>query len=290
MSSHERVPPTQADNVPDAPSSVHAAGEHVDGWLLERFLGAGAFGETWRAVDPEGVPCALKLLQHPPGDEMRALSGIVHPAVVGVLGAGGGAAPYLAMEFAPGRTLEDLGVLDLDPALAIAGALLDALAAVHDVVNAHGDIKPENLIVQLQDDGTVSVKLIDFGLAGGSQGGTLAWAAPERLQGGVSSPAADVYAAGMILWTMLHGIPPFGELEPGEALLKRRSSSPASNENGTVRSTLQALTSPSFRARHRFRSCFHLNCGAALLRCLSPSGASSSSPPSTRTFRLCPLA
>lgn len=209
---------------PDGNAPRFEPGTRLDGWTLERFLGAGAFGETWRAVDPDGVPAAVKLMTQAPGDELRALASIVHPSVVGVLDAGGGAQPWLAMEYAPGRTLEGLEVDDA-PALQIAGALFDALAAVHEVVSAHGDVKPENVIVAL-DAQPVSVKLIDFGLVGGTQGGTLAWAAPERLTGGGSSAEADVYAAGMILWTLLHGQPPFGELPPGEALLRRRSTMP----------------------------------------------------------------
>lgn len=197
----------------------------VGAWHLVEVLGTGAFGQTWRAQDPSGTPAAVKLLNGPPGDELRILARLAHPAIIEVLEAGGPPRPYLAMAFAPGCTLAE-AVLSSEQSLRVVAALLDALAVMHAAGLTHGDVKPDNLMVDPSDDGTVGVKLIDFGLAGARRGGTPVWAAPERLGGGPATPAADVYAAGLVLWMLVHGELPFSELSPDEMLMRRGSTDP----------------------------------------------------------------
>ncbi|MEN0062588.1 MAG: serine/threonine-protein kinase, partial [Myxococcota bacterium] len=214
----------------------------VGGWQLLEVLGTGAFGETWRAQDPSGAQAAVKLLKGPPGNELRVLSRVVHPAIISVLEAGGTARPYLAMEYATGSTLAECATLTKAQHLQVIAALLDALAVLHAAGLTHGDVKPDNLMIDVQPNGEVQLKLIDFGLAGIGQGGTLAWAAPERLRGESATPQSDVYAAGLVLWTMLHGELPFSELAPEKMLLRRRST-PAVPSAGPewVRDLLEAM-------------------------------------------------
>jgi len=202
-------------------TTAEKPGRQVGGWHLLEVMGTGAFGVTWRAEDPSGARAAVKLLNRPPGDEFEVLSRVAHPAIIGVLGAGGGEQPYLAMELAPGRTLSELGDVTEDDALHIVAALLDALAALHRSGLTHGDIKPDNLMVH-RESGRPTVKLVDFGVSGGGRGGTLAWASPERLRGELASSASDVYAAGLVLWVLLHGELPFAELPLEKMLLRRR--------------------------------------------------------------------
>ncbi len=206
-------------------ATAEQPGQQVGGWQLVEVLGTGAFGETWLATDPSGAPAAVKLLNRPPGDELRVLSRIAHPSIVEVLGAGGGDRPYLAMELARGRTLAETGRLPEAQALAVVAAVLDALACVHVAGLTHGDVKPDNVMIDVHHDGSVDVKLIDFGLAGVRRGGTLAWASPERLRGEPSRPPGDVYAVGLVLWTLLHGELPFAELPVDKMLLRRREQS-----------------------------------------------------------------
>jgi signal transduction histidine kinase len=197
-------------------------GSRAGRWQVHEPIGQGAFGTTWRATDDQGEVAALKVLQQMPGNELRVLSSICHPTVVAVLDGGGEPVPFVVMEYAPGSTLTAVlraGPLHQDVALALGGALCDGLAALHHQNVAHGDLKPDNLIVSSLDPPLL--KLVDFGLAGVTTGGTLAWAAPERLRRNPSSPASDVYAAGLILWTMLYGKAPWGELPPKEMIERR---------------------------------------------------------------------
>ena len=202
-------------------------GARVGSWRLLTLLGAGAFGETWRAEGSTGLPAAIKLLRGPPGDELRALAGIGHPGVVGLLDAGGAPVPHIVMEFVPGRPLSRWileGSIDLEAACGVAGVLADAVAAVHDADIVHGDLKPDNVVAE-RVSLPPSLRVVDFGEAGG-EGGTPAYAAPERFQGGAGTAASDVYSLGLIIWELLHGALPYADLPSAEAMAQRATQPP----------------------------------------------------------------
>jgi len=186
-------------------------GDRVGRWQLRRCLGEGEFGATWLARDASGHQAAVKLLAEPPGDELRALARVVHPVVVQVLGGGGTPVPHLVMEFARGRPLTAWLRKPAPPSTAtrITAFLADALATMHQADVVHGDIKPDNVMVE--SIRPTRLKIVDFGLANQRHGGTLNYAAPERTRGGFASPASDVYSLGLILWQMLHGSLPWAE-------------------------------------------------------------------------------
>src|SRR2546421_9719735 len=108
---------------------------------------------------------------------------------------------------------------ELDDASAIEAAIqiLDALAHAHARGIVHRDVKPSNIL--LAEGKSVSVRVLDFGLAQiqqaetltaqGDVPGTLAYIAPERLAGGLTTEAADVWAVGLMLWEALGGRHPF---------------------------------------------------------------------------------
>ncbi len=203
------------------------AGAWIGSWRLEHPLGTGSFATTWRVTGRDGRLAALKLLREIPGDELRALKRVCHPSVVQVLDVGTPRDPYVVMELARGEALSaalEGGALPGAEAAELAAALFDALATVHAAGLRHGDVKPENLIVQRSP--TCQLWLVDFGLSGQSRGGTPAWAAPEVLQGRHASPASDVYSAGLVLWTTLHGAPPYAGEDPRRALSLRCQSTP----------------------------------------------------------------
>ena len=96
-----------------------------------------------------------------------------------------------------------------------------ALKFLHEHGITHGDLKPENLVLSETGRENAHVKLIDFGCAvteGADEQslheqelGTPAYAAPELLVDNVCSPAADVWALGVIMYTMLAGMHPFSD-------------------------------------------------------------------------------
>jgi serine/threonine-protein kinase len=155
--------------------------------------------------------------------EARAAARLSSPEVVAVHDQGtdpSTGTAYLVMEYVAGRTLRDVirdsGPLSASRALSLLEPLLRALAAAHAAGLVHRDVKPENVL--LGDDGRV--KVADFGLAravetsnltatGGLLIGTVAYLAPEQVEHGIADPRTDVYAAGILLWEMLTGTPPY---------------------------------------------------------------------------------
>lgn len=160
--------------------------------------------------------------------EARAAAGLSSPEVVAVHDQGTDAATgtaYLVMEHVAGSTLRDVvrdhGPLPPARALDLLEPVLRALAAAHAAGLVHRDVKPENVL--LGDDGRV--KVADFGLARAIESsnvtattglliGTVAYLAPEQVEHGRADTRTDVYAAGILLFELLTGVPPYSSDSP----------------------------------------------------------------------------
>ncbi|MFM2245020.1 MAG: hypothetical protein RL071_1094, partial [Pseudomonadota bacterium] len=229
-----------AEPAPEPARPALRAGDRLGRWTLNLPLGAGAFGATWAATDELGREAAIKLLETAPGDEVRALGSLCHPAIPALFEAQGWPQPYIAMERASGRGLDTMvraGPAPETAALRVIAVLMDALALVHQRGLAHGDIKPENIIVERISD--QRVWLVDFGMVGGL-GGTLHYAAPERVRGEPPSGPADVYAAGVVLYEMLHGQLPWADEGLAASLARRRTEAPPTTAGAPWLQELQA--------------------------------------------------
>jgi serine/threonine protein kinase/beta-lactam-binding protein with PASTA domain len=157
--------------------------------------------------------------------EARAAARLTHVNAVAVYDQGfdeiDGHHVFLVMELVEGRTLRDLirernGRFTPAEAVSIMEPVLAALAAAHRAGLVHRDVKPENIL--LSDDGLV--KVADFGLARaidsdaastrtGLMMGTVAYCAPEQIVKGLADQRSDVYAAGIVLFELLTGRPPY---------------------------------------------------------------------------------
>jgi serine/threonine-protein kinase len=158
--------------------------------------------------------------------EARTAARLSHPNAVAVFDQGAEQTPagrvvFLVMELVAGSTLREVlrrrGRLRPDEAISVLEPVLAALAAAHRAGLVHRDVKPENVLVSA--DGTV--KVVDFGLAravaapststqAGMVLGTVAYVSPEQVDRGVSDPRSDVYSAGIVLFELLTGAPPYG--------------------------------------------------------------------------------
>lgn len=117
------------------------------------------------------------------------------------------------------------------PTRKLALSVLQSVDALHRAGFVHNDLKPEDILIRPAGDSFHAV-LIDLGLAAkpdrSGPGGTLVWAAPERLAGRPGTPASDVWALGAIFYLLLTGRPPYPEGEDGltnavDAQLARKS-------------------------------------------------------------------
>ncbi len=156
---------------------------------------------------------------------------------------------FLAMELLPGETLSSrlraVGRMTSLEALPIVEQMAAGLAAAHHAGVVHRDFKSANVILVPADedghhesDGQRAV-VTDFGLARSVEGGeglstglgmvgTSAYMAPEQVEGGEVTPAADIYALGVVLYEMVTGVKPFVGDSPLSTAVKRLKEAPAS--------------------------------------------------------------
>jgi serine/threonine-protein kinase len=191
------------------------------------FIASGGMGEVYRARDRElDDLVALKvvrsdLLEWPEvlerfRREVKLARRVTHANVARafelVIADG---VTFYTMELVEGvpltRRLASRRPLAVAEAAAIAVALCDALSAAHDAGIVHRDVKPGNILIG--EGGRIV--LTDFGIAEPSQEalgrleGTPRFMAPEQARGEAATPAADIYALGVVLHEMLTGAPAF---------------------------------------------------------------------------------
>ncbi|MFE0649516.1 serine/threonine-protein kinase [Streptomyces sp. NPDC059534] len=203
--------------------------------LTER-LGGGGMGTVWRARDlalhrdvalKEVIPPGPALAEHDAESartlrarvlrEARALARIDHPNVVTIhhiVDAGEGTFPWLVMELVTGGSLQDRldrGTMTPSEAAALGLGLLSALRAAHERDIEHRDVKPANVLLRpdgrpvLTDFGIAAIRESTVLTASGSIIGSPDYMAPERIRGGTSGPAADLWSLAMLLYVAVEG-------------------------------------------------------------------------------------
>lgn len=193
----------------------------LPGYRLDRFLGAGTFGQVWFGHDLNtGRPVAVKFYLHRGGVNWSMLSREVknlvqlsaERSIVQVLDVGWDAEPpFYVMEFLPNGSLEDLlesaGRLPVHQAVEIFRKICIGLNHCHGRGVLHCDLKPGNILL----DSDNAPRLADFGQSRMSTDqspslGTLFYMAPEQANLDAAPNASwDVYALGVILYRMLTG-------------------------------------------------------------------------------------
>ena len=216
-----------------------AAGSRLGPYEILSPLGAGGMGEVYRARDTRlGREVAIKVMPEELSAspemrqrferEARAISQLSHPHICALYDVGSqDGVEYLVMELLEGETLAarlSRGPLPLEQVFRYGMEIADALDRAHRSAIVHRDLKPGN--VMLTKSG---VKLLDFGLARavehadsstsltsaptaagdvtreGSLVGTLAYMAPEQLEGKKADARTDIFALGAVLHEMATG-------------------------------------------------------------------------------------
>ncbi|MBT4864392.1 MAG: protein kinase [Planctomycetaceae bacterium] len=211
----------------------------VRGYQLKEHVGSGVTGRVYRAVHlASGETVAIKLIRTTGPNAhkamlqfirlMQRLVDLQHAGIVALREVGiAGASPFVATEFIESVSFESVMNAERPEgrdrlACRIVGRVLDTLEYAHQESLVHGGIKVSNVLLSASDR-RLSVKLCDFGLSMNwmdaslsSIAGTvghhvdLAFMPPEQVRDcRHTSAAADIYAAGVLLYWLLCGTEPF---------------------------------------------------------------------------------
>ncbi len=229
-----------------------STGQRVSEYLLDAKIGAGTFGEVWRAkhhvwadqivaIKIPNDPQYIRDLQR----EGLAVQGLDHPNIAKARGFDPYAdPPYLIIEYVPGESLRQIirqSQLKIDDAVAIMRQILDGLTHAHSKGLVHRDLKPENVLIHqlAKTEGyaaTGVVKITDFGFGQRTEQqsgsiaysmsldhdqakkivGTIDYMSPEQRGGNDVDVRTDLYACGVMLFEMITGERPSGTECPSD--------------------------------------------------------------------------
>jgi serine/threonine protein kinase len=220
----------------------------ADRYLLTEKIGEGGMGRVYLAHHVR-VPrrAAIKVLRSGLANDYQIIAAFNreannaakmgnHPHVAEVYDFGETAEGliYLAMEYIDGeplsRLLERDGIVPPRRAAEIIRQVCEALTVAHELPNPviHRDLKPDNIMLARNRDGSDCVKVVDFGIAKAITGetqkltspgfavGTPKYMSPEQLSAGALDARSDIYSLGLIAFQMLTGKMPFPSASPEE--------------------------------------------------------------------------
>ena len=212
-------------------------------FLLLELLGAGGMGGVYLARD-EGLKreVAIKVMLQSLGDdidfvatfqrEAQAAAKLNNPHIAQIYSFGQQyGQPYIVMELVSNGSLEDMmkeqGGVDPATAIHVGEQIADGLREAAEAGLVHGDVKPENILFDNEDN----AKLVDFGLVALSSGnanevwGTPFYIAPEKVRRAKSDYRSDIYSLGATIYHAIANKPPFDGID-ATAVVKARFEGP----------------------------------------------------------------
>ncbi len=217
-------------------------------YLIESYVDEGGMSIIYKAVDiSNNQYVAIKALKPEYSsdieftkrffNEAKASYNMSHPNIVALLNVDEDKGIfYLCFEYVEGDTLKQHiqknGPIPIQESVRIAIQMLWALDHAHSKNIIHRDIKPQNVILDLQGN----AKILDFGIAripnsqtlssANTAIGTVQYVSPEQASGKEITTASDIYSMGIVLYEMLTGMLPFDSEDILSILTKQINESP----------------------------------------------------------------
>jgi serine/threonine-protein kinase len=215
----------------------YETGQELDHYRIEAPVADSGMASIFRATDlRNGRQVAIKIphlaMEADPAlfdrfkREEEIGVALDHPNVMRIFPDDERSRPYMVMEWVNGRLLRNIlteqGKLPPERAIGITLGILNALDYIHKHGVVHRDMKPENIMIDENDN----IKLIDFGIAskegakrltyaGFTQAlGTPNYISPEQVKGKRGDARSDLYSIGVMLYEMLSGKTPFSGPSP----------------------------------------------------------------------------
>ncbi len=227
-----RSPPAAADGGPQRDPFDIFPVRDWDRYELLEFIGRGGMGDVFKARDPRlGRFVALKFLRRDDPEQLKRFlreaqvqARVDHENLCPVYEVGEVEGhPYIAMQYVAGGSIKDIAdLLSVRDKVEIMVDVADALHAAHQAGLIHRDVKPANVLVEREPDGSWHPYVVDFGIAreidtpqdltiSGMVLGTPAFSSPEQVRGESSSldRRTDVYGLGATLYWFLTGRSPY---------------------------------------------------------------------------------
>lgn len=162
-------------------------------------------------------------------EERVSLSHVNHPSIASVIDSGDllEGNPFIINEYVEGVSVKQLldrnGEFNALRTARIIRQISYALTEVHQNGVLHRNLKPENIILTVNDEGAEQVKLINFGVPTGKiNKDNLFYKSPEQLEGNVSTFASDIYSLAVVAYQMLTGRLPFNTSSVSNLLKSQR--------------------------------------------------------------------
>lgn len=234
-----------------------AAGQLLDGqYEVLSVISEGTHSHIYRAKEKlTGLSCSVKVLKSGEGkdallrfqDEAKLLRRLDHPVVLRfqTFGATASGEPYIVVEDAQGRSLEtvlnECKRFSVEKALKLFHQICDGMGIAHHLGIYHRNLKPSKIIVVDESNSDITIKILDFGVAGvlrsdynhianltkpGSTVPSPHYMSPEQCMARQTDGRADIYAFGCIMYRTLTGHKPFAGKTAIEVLAKHINETP----------------------------------------------------------------